>query len=50
MQTYRRGHVVIIEDGAGARYGGVFVPAILVGTLFPIIASALFDPSEDRLR
>jgi hypothetical protein len=38
MKISRREDIVVIEDGAGARYGlGVFVPALLVGIFFLII-------------
>ena len=38
MKISRRGNIVVIDDGASARYGlGVFVPALLVGIFFLII-------------
>jgi hypothetical protein len=38
MKISRQGHIVVIEDGAYARYGvSVFVPALLVGIFFLLI-------------
>ena len=47
MKINRQGHIVVIDDGKGARYGlGVLVPAILVGVGFVVI----WPPAAGQMR